>query len=579
MSKKVVVKVKKKTIAKSSSKPNSKLNSKSSSTINSAINSTINPNKSSFANKELNNFLMGGFPKGSAILLAGSSGTGKTVFSMQWLFEGAKIFGERGAYITLTEPVSKIIKNLDGLEFYDPGSISSGQVQFIDLRTEIHKRDLLKEISTDHFKLLDVIEEIIKKTGAQRLVIDSITAVCLMMQEKQAVRNLIFSLGTSFNALGCTTLLTSEVQPDDQGYSLYGVEEFISDGLLKLEHTARRDTTMRTMQLLKLRGVEISSPLRHFRITSRGLELIPRVELTLTQDPTKNRVKTGVEGLDKMTHGGFWEGSSTLISGASGTGKSLLGLQFIIEGLKKKEKCLLIVYEESLTQVYRNCEGFGWDLKKYVNQGLLRIVVSYPEDKPLDEHLMNILKWATPQTERLVIDSLSRIAGTATSEQEYRDFVKRLNAYVKRLNIATIYTHTSAGLFGADIVTQSHISTITDSIILLKYVEIEGEIRRMISVMKIRGSDHDKKLREFVITNKGLVIGEPFKEMEGLTTGVSRRVIKTETGFMKEMYTLREKMENKEISPEDYLLRYNQLMQEKERVVAGNANKTPNKKK
>jgi circadian clock protein KaiC len=524
--------------------------------------------KSSFSNKELNNFLMGGFPNGSAILLAGSSGTGKTVFSMQWLFEGAKKFGEKGVYLTLTEPVSKVINNLKGLAFYDNNLVTDGKIRFIDLRSEIYKRNPHTGISKNHLKLLNIIEDIVRKTGAQRLVIDSITAVCLMMHDKQTVRNLIFSLGTCFNALGCTTLLTSEVQPDDEGYSLYGVEEFISDGLLKLGHTPRKDTTMRTMQLLKLRGVEISSPLRHFRITRQGLELIPRVELTLTQDPTKRRVKTGISGLDTMTHGGFWEGSSTLISGASGTGKSLLGLQFIIEGLKNKEKCLLIVYEESLSQVYRNCQGFGWNLKKYVDNGLLKIAVSYPEDKPLDEHLMNILKWITPQTKRLVIDSLSRISGTATSDQEYRDFVKRLNAYVKRLNIATIYTHTSAGLMGADIITQSHISTITDSIILLKYVEIMGEIRRMISLMKIRGSDHDKKLREFKISSKGFLVGEPFMGMEGLTTGVSRSLHKTESGFMSEMYALREKMERKELSPEEYLLKYNQLMQQKERALS-----------
>jgi circadian clock protein KaiC len=522
---------------------------------------SISFGKASFANKELKDFLMGGFPRGSAILLAGSSGTGKTVFSMQWLFEGAKKFDEEGTYITLTEPVSKVIKNLEGLSFFDSELVANGKVKFIDLRQEIRRRNLQKAVSKNHLKLLDIIEKIIKKTKAKRLVIDSITAVCLLLQEKQAVRNLIFSLGTSFNALGCTTLLTSEVQPDNEGYSLYGVEEFISDGLLKLEHTARKDTTMRTMQLLKLRGVEISSPLRHFRITRRGLELIPRVKLTLTQDPTKKRVKTGIVGLDKMTKGGFWQGSSTLISGASGTGKSLLSLQFIIEGLKRKEKCLLIVYEESLTQVYRNCEGFGWDLKKYVDEGLLKIVVSYPEDKPLDEHLMNILNWATSKTQRMVVDSLSRIAGTATSDQEYRDFVKRLNAYVKRLNIATIYTHTSAGLMGGDIVTQSHISTITDSIILLKYVEMEGEIRRMISVMKIRGSDHEKKLREFVITKKGMVIGKPFIGMEGLTTGVSRRSAShsSATSVMKDIYSLRERLENKEIDQVQFQKEYKKL--------------------
>lgn len=363
------------------------------------------------------------------------------------------------------------------------------------------------------------------------IVIDSITAVCLMLGDKQAVRNFIFALGTSLNALNCTIMLTSEIEPDEGGYSVFGVEEFICDDLIKLQHLPRKDSTMRTMQLLKLREVEITSPLLYFHIKKEGIVVIPRFEMGLGREMSNRRLSTGIQELDKISIGGLWEGSTTLVSGTSGTGKSLFGLHFLREGLLHNEPSLLVIYEESLPQVYRNAAGFGWDLKKFVDNGLLTIIQSYPEDKQLDMHLMKIVNEIKKRkVKRLVVDSLSRIRGATTSEVEYTDFLKRLNAYLKRQQITSMFIYTSPGFIGGGIVgeetARSHIATITDAIILLKYVEIVGEIKRMVSLLKLRGSDHDKKLREFTIGKKGIVIGETFKGLESISTGIARSIPK-----------------------------------------------------
>jgi circadian clock protein KaiC len=522
---------------------------------------------SSFHNKELNDFLVGGFKQGATVLLAGSSGTGKTVLSMQWLFEGAKKFDDTGLYITLTEPISEAQSNLEGLTWYEPDVLNNGKVVLIDFRNQLRMRDTKQNPRPK--QLIKIIEDLVRKTQAKRLVIDSITALCMAFETRQLVRNFIFSLGTILKALKCTTILTSEIQPDHQGYSLFGVEEFISDVLIRMEHIERKDTTMRTIQLMKLRGKKITSPLRHFYISEKGINIIPRYDLTLEQTVPDKRISTGVTSLDKMAHGGLWLSSSTLISGASGTGKSLLGLHFVMEGLQKGERCTLVVYEESKQQIRRNARGFGWDIDKYIKKGLLNIIVSYPEDKTLDEHLQDIShKAVKTKSKRIVIDSLSRIAGAAATDIEYRDFLKRLNAFLKRNGITAIYTHTSAGLLSTDLTTQSHISTITDAIILLKYVELEGKITRIITLIKLRGSDHDKNLREFSITKKGITIGKPLKNVENISTGVARRIQEkpTTTNIMKNIYTLRERFENKQISATDFNKQLNTLTKKMESI-------------
>ena len=478
-----------------------------------------NTNRSATGIPELDGLLGGGFPKGSVILLSGASGTGKTSLSLEWLFNGVRMFDEKGIYITFTEPLFKTLKNLEGLEYYDRQIIEDEGIKILDIRKSLAENEL------DENKILNLIEEEVKKNDAQRLIIDSITAVAYNLENKARIRRFVFDLGTMLASLGCTTILTSEVV--GEGYSVYGVEEFISDGIIKLEQKDVKFQSTRTLKIMKMRGVQYAPYENSFRITSAGIKIFPQLSIPLTYASEMEKISIGVKGLDEMTHGGVYRGSSNLIAGSSGTGKSILGLHFIAEGLRQNEPCLIAGFEESRDQIIRNAGAFGWDFEGYEQNGLLKIMCSYPSEKYIDEHLLDIRDIVeNMEIKRIVVDSLSSI-GNAFEEGQFRYFVKRLNGYLKSIGATSIFTTATASLMSVETLTDAHLSTMTDNIVILKYVESGGEIQFMAAVLKTRGDDHSKSLRRYSITKKGIVVGETFRGYEGVLSGTAKKISST----------------------------------------------------
>ncbi len=470
-------------------------------------------------NPQLDQLLGGGFPKGAVILLAGASGTGKTILSFEWLFNGAKMLDENGIYITLTEPLFKTLKNLEGLDYYSQEAVEDERVKIMDPRKS------LGETGLDGNRILDLIEEEVKKNDAERLIIDSITAIAYNLEDKAKIRRFIFDLGTMLASLGCTTILTSEVV--GEGYSVYGVEEFISDGIIQLRQRDMNFQLTRTLKIVKMRGVEYAPHENSFRITTSGIKIFPRLSIPIQYVSGREKISTGIKGFDDMTNGGVFRGSTNLVAGASGTGKSITGLHFIAEGLRLDEPCLLAGFEESRDQIIRNAGTFGWDFRRYEEKGLLKIMCSYPSEKYIDEHLLDI-RDAVEHTgvKRVVVDSLSSI-GNAFELDEFRRFVKLLNGYLKSREVTSVFTTATATLMSVETLTDAHLSTMTDNIILLKYVELEGGVDLMMSVLKTRGDDHSKSLRRYSITNKGIVVGETFRGYEGVLSGSARKISAT----------------------------------------------------
>ncbi|MFH1100708.1 MAG: ATPase domain-containing protein [Methanobacteriota archaeon] len=236
-----------------------------------------NMEKCSIGIEELDTQMNGGFPVGSTVLVVGSSGSGKTTLCMQYLINGAKN-NERGVFFTITEPLFKLTKNLEGFDFYDKKLIESGMVNLIDLRIISERLGLDTEKYTveDASALLDVLRDIAEELDVKRLVIDSITALCYRLQTREMIRDFIFKLGTSLAAMQCTTLLTSEVPPRTFKYSQYEIEEFISDGIVFLGDVERRGDLIRTLQIVKMRGTSHSRTKFAMNISSeRGIELLP----------------------------------------------------------------------------------------------------------------------------------------------------------------------------------------------------------------------------------------------------------------------------------------------------------------
>ncbi|MCX6664992.1 MAG: circadian clock protein KaiC [Euryarchaeota archaeon] len=227
--------------------------------------------------EELDTQLNGGIPTGSTVLVVGSSGSGKTTLCMQYLINGAKK-GERGVFFTITEPLFKLTKNIEGFKFYDKKLVETGMVNLIDLRIISERLGLDAEKYTveDASALLDVLRDIAEELDVKRLVMDSITALCYRLQTREMIRDFIFKLGTSLAAMKCTTLLTSEVPPRTFKYSQYEIEEFISDGIIFLGDVERRGDLIRTLQIVKMRGTSHSRTKFAMNIsTDRGIELLP----------------------------------------------------------------------------------------------------------------------------------------------------------------------------------------------------------------------------------------------------------------------------------------------------------------
>jgi len=466
--------------------------------------------------KEFDELLDGGFPKGAVVLLAGSSGSGKTIFASQWLFEGVKN-NENGIYITLTEPLFKILENLEKMNYYDRKAIEQERLKIIDLRESYAKNGFSRR------NILNFIEEQVKQTNAKRLCIDSITAIAYHLNDKSQIRTFIFELGTILAALGCTTILTSEVAHQGK-YSMYDVEEFISDAIIRLDQIKVKNEFQRTMHIVKVRGKSYRAEALPLKISKDGIKIFPEIHPPLNYVSTGEKISTGNLVLDEMLQGGFIQGSTTLAAGSTGTGKTLLCLQFIMDGLKKGEPCLYAGFEESKEQLTRNAKNFGWNLEKYEKKGLLALRGVYPSDKLLEEHLKDIKQVVDDNNiKRCVIDSLSSISH-AFDEEAFSSFVIRLNGYLKVHGVTSFFTTATGSLIGSTALAENNLSTLTDSILMLRYVEMQGKLESVINILKMRGSGHCKDLRKYDISNKGIVIGPPLSDYEGIMTGSSKKI-------------------------------------------------------
>lgn len=468
---------------------------------------------------ELDSALQGGFPRGSVILLAGSSGSGKTIMALQWLFEGVK-HGENCLYISLTEPLFKIVKNLETLDFYDRKALEDQRLKIIDIRV-VYGDQFYRE------KVMEFIEEQVKAANVKRVVIDSITAIAYNLKDSAEVRKLIFELGRILASLGCTTLLTSETAGARNRYSIYGVEEFISDAIIKLDQVKVGNELQRMIQIIKVRGRAYTSEEMYFRITRGGIVVFPKLSMPLQHVALTERISTGNAVLDQMLGGGIFAASSTIIAGSTGTGKSLFALEFLMEGLEHGEQCLFVSFDESKEEIIRNAKSCGWDFGRYEKAGLLTFRCAYPAEKFVHEHLADIRSLVeSKDIRRCAVDSLSSIS-TAIPEESFISFTKVLHSFMKSRNVTTFMTAASRPETGAGSMGDAHTSATVDNYITLRQVEIEGELRLVLNIVKERGSAHSKELRRYDITNDGIVIGPSLAGYEAVITGVGRKVSQT----------------------------------------------------
>ena len=463
---------------------------------------------------------MGGLPARRATVLAGQAGSAKTVFAAQFLAEGVRR-GQPGIFVTLEEPAKDLRANLQTLGCDITAWEAAGDWRFVDASPLARGSGEVGPAPYNLETLSAQIGHAVDATGAQRLVLDSLNAVLSLHEDAATARQLLRALISSLRGMGLTVVLTVETPGDPGGtLSRYGVEEFVADNVVLLRNVREGSFRRRTLEVLKMRGAMHHKGDVGFTIVpGRGLVVLPVTAPHEGPNRDDARVSTGNAGIDELTHGGLLKGSSTLLSGPTGTGKTLLTTQFAADGAAGGERTLLLAYEESREQVHRNGRALGHDFAAYEQQGLLHIVSLYPEVASLDDHLVQIrdlVEQLSPG--RLAIDSLSALERLG-SPYAYREFVIGVTSFVRTVGLASLMTASSPHLVGGTSVTESHISGLIDAIIVLRHVETDSELKRGILVLKMRGSDHDHHIRELTIADGAVVIGEPFVGLGGVLTG------------------------------------------------------------
>ena len=461
---------------------------------------------------------LGGLVEGRTTLVVGTSGSGKTLFATELLYRSITEQSRNAVFVTFEEKPGDIVRNVNRLGWDLPALLRDRRLVILDASMD---RTFIEEAGDyDLSGIISQIAHAVKEVAAKLVVLDSLGALFYQFQNPGILRREIARLCDKLQEMGVTSLLTAERLEEYGPISRFGFEEFVSDCCIVLRHQLQDEKVRRTIQIYKLRGDRHHKDEFPFTIEREGFCILPLAAAELTQASSMDRISFGSPALDEMAGGGLFQDSVILVSGPTGSGKTLLGTTFASEACRRGEQVLLLGYEESRPQLMRNALSWGVDFDEWERQGLLRMVCQYPEAQGLEGHLYAIQREIDRfNPKRLVVDSVSALERVG-NVRNFREFVIGLTSLVKRQQMCSLFTSSSPRLSGGDSITDAHISTITDAILLLRYVEREGALDRGVIIIKMRGSQHDKRFHEFTIDGTGLHIGEPFPHVPSGLLGV-----------------------------------------------------------
>ncbi|MBO8128877.1 MAG: circadian clock protein KaiC [Peptococcaceae bacterium] len=448
--------------------------------------------------KNLDYILGGGIPVYSLNIVSGSPGSGKTIFIQNIIFNSARA-GLKSLYLTtISESQFKMVRHLQGFEFFSDDLLGE-KVIYGDFGAVLRKQ------GTD--KGLEYLTQLIKKHLPNIVVIDSFKAIRDVFPDERTFRAFVFDLAAALSIWEVTAFLVGEYEEKE----LTLLSEFaVADGIFHLYGQEEKRFQKRYIRILKMRGTNFEQGEHLFQISPVGIEVYPRMKpegKELQYEVKPGRKGFGIPGLDEMLCGGLSEGTITLISGGTGTGKTTFALKFLLEGAEKGEKGIFLSFEEPAAQLQNTARHLGFEIDKYLAEGRLGIEFISPVELDVDRHGFEILDMIREKkVERFVIDSISSFESSVSDIQKYKDYLWAIGQQLKRRHISTIFTAVNEDPFLPLIVSKAHISLITDNIIILRYVEDDSSIKKVLGILKTRGSDHDKALREYEITPNGINI-------------------------------------------------------------------------
>jgi circadian clock protein KaiC len=468
----------------------------------------------------LDDILGGGLPKGRLYLLDGSPGTGKTTLALQFLLAGVAS-GERGLYVTLSESGTELREvaashgwSLDGLDVFELAT---------DSEADTEAYTIFRPAEVELQQAVERVLATIAASGARLVVLDSLSELRLLARDPLRFRRQILALKRFFGERQCTVLLLDDKTAPEGDLQLHS----LAHGVIQLEHIALEyGAERRRLQVLKLRGRQFRGGYHDFRITRGGLAVYPRLHRSPSKvEDLRRTLPSGSAELDLLLGGGLQSGTSLLITGPAGTGKSVLATQYACAAATRGERVRMYLFDERLATFALRAEGLGMDVREMAADGRLDLCQVEPTEMSPGEFANDVVRAVEEHGARMiVIDSINGYLQSMPEERLLPIQVHELLSYLSGRGVTSVLTLVQRGIFGSPVDEAAEVSYLADAVVLLRYFEVSGEVRQAISVVKKRTGDHERTIRECRVTRGGLHVGPPLHEFQGVLTGVPEYV-------------------------------------------------------